>query len=128
MVSVPADARIRHGETTLQLSQILVGSRVHVRGVKSGTMVTAQEVRSTRQRRRGRRRKRERGRGDRHHRRQDRRLPGLTFSIGSTMFVTDAATLFREACSGLADGDRVEVKGARQANGTVMASRVHVED
>jgi hypothetical protein len=54
--------------------------------------------------------------------------PALTFSIGTTTFRTDAQTLFREACSALVNGDRVEVKGTRQANGTVLASRVHVED
>jgi hypothetical protein len=54
--------------------------------------------------------------------------PSLTFSIGTTMFTTDAQTLFGEACSALVNGDRVEVKGTRQANGTVLASRVHVED
>jgi len=54
--------------------------------------------------------------------------PTLTFSIGTTTFRTNAQTLFREACSALVNGDRVEVKGTREANGTVLASRVHVED
>ena len=54
--------------------------------------------------------------------------PTLTFSIGTTTFRTNAQTLFREACNALVNGNRVEVKGTREANGTVLASRVHVED
>jgi len=54
--------------------------------------------------------------------------PALTFSIGSMTFMTNAATLFRDPCTAVVNGAVVEVKGTRQANGTVLVTRVDLED
>jgi hypothetical protein len=51
--------------------------------------------------------------------------PSLTFTVTGQRFVTDAATKFRGvACTGLANGIRVEAKGQLQGDGTVRATRV----
>lgn len=54
--------------------------------------------------------------------------PSLTFTVDATAVFTDSRTVFKEAsCSSLANGRRVELKGVRQANGAVWASRIEVE-
>jgi hypothetical protein len=49
----------------------------------------------------------------------------LSFKVGSTTVRTNAATEFKDvSCASLKPGDSVEVKGARQSDASVMASRV----
>ncbi len=43
-VMVDANTTIRHGNTTLKLSDIKIGDRVHVKATKSGTTLTATEI------------------------------------------------------------------------------------
>ena len=51
--------------------------------------------------------------------------PSLTFMVSSTNVATNASTQFKDTpCAALANGDRVEAKGARQPSGTVLATRV----
>lgn len=52
--------------------------------------------------------------------------PALTFSIGTVNFQTSASTRFDDvSCSSLKNGDKVEVKGTRRADGSVVdAERV----
>src|SRR5262245_20682632 len=49
----------------------------------------------------------------------------LSFRVGSALVKTNASTQFKDAtCVSLKAGDSVEVKGARQADNSVLASRV----
>src|SRR5262249_60666304 len=49
----------------------------------------------------------------------------LSFRIGSTLVRTNASTQFKDtSCAALKAGDSVEVKGSRQADSAVLASRV----
>jgi len=49
----------------------------------------------------------------------------LSFTVGSTKVTTNASTRFQDvSCAALQAGDPVEVKGARQTDGSVLASRV----
>src|SRR5262249_52263860 len=49
----------------------------------------------------------------------------LSFRVGSTLVKTNSSTQFKDvACASLKAGDSVEVKGARQADNSVLASRV----
>jgi len=49
----------------------------------------------------------------------------LSFRVGSTLVRTNASTQFKDAaCASLKAGDPVEVKGARQADNSVLATRV----
>ncbi|HEY7287713.1 MAG TPA: DUF5666 domain-containing protein [Vicinamibacterales bacterium] len=53
----------------------------------------------------------------------------LTFKIGSTSVRTNASTKFDDtSCTALKAGDRVEVKGTRQADTSVLASKVEKDD
>jgi hypothetical protein len=49
----------------------------------------------------------------------------LSFSVNATMVRTSAATQFKDTtCGALAAGTSVEVKGTRQADASVLASRI----
>ena len=50
--------------------------------------------------------------------------PSMTFSVSGSTVSTSASTRFDDACSSLKNGDRVEVRGVRQTNNVVAASRV----
>jgi len=55
--------------------------------------------------------------------------PSLTFTIGRTSVRTNAATSFHDvSCAALVNGMAVEVKGQRQSDGTLLASRVEGHD
>jgi hypothetical protein len=55
--------------------------------------------------------------------------PSIQLTVSSTRIVTSAATGFdRDPCSRIAVGSVVEVRGIRQADGSVVATRVKDED
>ena len=76
-----------------------------------------------------------------HQRRSDRRIelkglvsglggacPDATFTVNGMSVVTNGATRYEDgACSAVQNGTRVEVKGTRQANGSVLASYVDID-
>lgn len=54
--------------------------------------------------------------------------PNVTMTVNGTSVTTNASTQFSgAACSALVMGAKVEVKGTRQPNGSILASRVKVE-
>lgn len=55
--------------------------------------------------------------------------PALTFTVQNTRVTTSSTTAFDDTtCARVANGMRVEVKGARQTDGSVVASRVEADD
>ncbi len=55
--------------------------------------------------------------------------PAVTFSVGGTTVVTDAATRFDDgSCGTLQNGTKVDVKGTQQPNGTVLAAKIDIDD
>jgi len=53
--------------------------------------------------------------------------PALSFTVGTTKVMTNSATIFEDvACGALANGNAVEVNGAFQQGGTLLASRVEL--
>ena len=51
--------------------------------------------------------------------------PTLSSTVGSTKFTTSSATKFEGAsCSAFKAGDRVELKGIKQADGSVAATKL----
>ena len=55
--------------------------------------------------------------------------PSISFSLSGTPVVTNSSTEFKDgSCSSLANGQRVEVKGTRQGDGSVLARRVEKDD
>jgi hypothetical protein len=129
-VSVPTTATIRHGGTALTFAQIHVNDRVEVKGMRSGTTVTASEVKVETDHPED---------GDDNDENEaneaevegsvtikSRACPVVTFKVGTaTTVTTNASTEFRNTtCATLANGDTVEVKGTKQTDGTVLAKRV----
>ena len=54
--------------------------------------------------------------------------PSLTFMVNTTKVTTNSATTFRDGiCADVKDGARVEVKGTRQADGSILATRVEIK-
>jgi hypothetical protein len=52
-----------------------------------------------------------------------------SFMVGTTSVMTNASTQFRDGtCASLAAGSRVEVKGTRQGDGSILAAEVEGED
>jgi hypothetical protein len=55
--------------------------------------------------------------------------PSLTFSLGSDVIVTSAATEFKTLpCGALSEGRFVEAEGTRQSDGRILARQVEAED
>jgi hypothetical protein len=54
--------------------------------------------------------------------------PVISFTARSTSVTTTSATRFDDGCSAVRDGRRVEVRGVRQTNGSIVATRVKIED
>jgi hypothetical protein len=127
-VQVPTTATIRHGGTELTFDNLHVNDRVHVKGSKSGSIVTASEVNVQ----------------------QGEDTPGgpgtietakgvisklggscpdLTFSVGGKKVVVNASTeyLAGSSCGALANGATVEVEGPSQGS-TLTALTVKIDD
>ena len=126
-ILVPAGTVIRHGGTPMKLTDIHVGDRVHVKGMKTATGVTATEIMV------------QTGNGPGPEAEQAEvkgsvaapktgTCPSIAFNVGAQKVSTNGSTEFRDStCAALAVGDQVEVKGTRQADGSILATRVEVE-
>jgi hypothetical protein len=127
-------ALIRHGNRTLTMADIHVGDHVQARGEMDGSTLVAVEIKVQ-----------DRG-GDNDGDDDDDdgdetelegmisglsstgTCPVVTFMIGSTKVTTSASTTFDDvSCANLANNARVEVDGIKQADGSVLATRVELE-
>jgi len=55
--------------------------------------------------------------------------PDLTFTVNGTTIVANASTIFEDgSCSTVQNGTRVEIKGTRQSNGSVLATKVDIDE
>ena len=55
--------------------------------------------------------------------------PAITFSVGATLVSTDASTTFTDGtCQQLANGGKAEVKGVKQPDGSIRATKIEVEN
>lgn len=55
--------------------------------------------------------------------------PARTFTVAGGSIATDASTIFEDGtCADLANGGRVEVKGVLRADGSLLATRVELDD
>lgn len=134
-VVVPPSALIRHGSTILPLGDLVVGDRVQVKGTRDGSTVTATEVKVERQG------QRDDDDDDDDNEGGSNRVevvgtvaglagtcPAISFTLGGVAVRADATTDYKDACSRVVAGVRVEVKGTRQADGRVLATRVELDD
>jgi len=137
LVSVPAGTPIRHGDTTIDFSALRVGDRVHVKGTTTASGVTASEVKvqnASSGPGDGNDQGDDDDHGDDDHGEAELKgalsalsgtCPSISFTVSKSPVTTSGSTQFKDgACSALKNGDKVEVKGIRQANNVVMASRV----
>jgi hypothetical protein len=54
--------------------------------------------------------------------------PSIRFTLGGTVVTTDGETRFRKGnCRDVRNNERVEVKGRRQADGSVRATEVELD-
>lgn len=132
-ITVTSSTKIVHGETTLKLSQISVGDRVHVQGTRSGTTITATKVEVQN----GAATPGEGNDGENGARVElsgtisgrTGSCPAITFMISSTKVVTSSKTEFGDtSCSALVNGSVVQVEGTKQTDGSVMASSVELKN
>ncbi len=155
LVNVPATATVRHGSRVLTLADIAVGNRVEVKGTAAGTTITATEVKvedvsghdddaddddddtpSTTP-------SPTPGPGPAPSASTEVELTGavsgltattacpvVTFTVQGTTIRTSAATTYRDGltCAALATTARVEVRGTRQTDNSVLANRIQRED
>jgi len=117
-VTVPEGTPITNGFRELELQDVIVGARVHVKGSRAGDTIAATSIMV-----------------------QQTGLervtltgvvsdlggacPAATFKLGSQVIAVNESTIFVQGtCSDLSSGDTVEVKGFRRTDGSVLATMV----
>jgi Domain of unknown function (DUF5666) len=53
--------------------------------------------------------------------------PSVAFTVGTTRVTTSSSTRFDDSCAQVVNTANVEVKGARQIDGSVLARRVEID-
>jgi hypothetical protein len=149
-VSVPGSASIAHGSRTLTFSDLVVGARVHVKGSKTGSTITATRIEV--QQSGGPGPGNGNGNGGNGNGTDDNgdnddnpgagqeveftgtvsslggTCPVLTFAAAGRSVTTTSSTNFRTECSAIHNGLKVEVEGTATGNGPVTATRIKSED
>jgi hypothetical protein len=121
------NAVIRHGARTLALSDIEVGDHVQALGTREGNTLVATEIKVE-----------DTGQDDDEDEDEvvgtvsglstTSTCPVITFMIGTSKVTTSASTVFDDVtCGTLANNMTVEVEGIRQADGSILATRVEAE-
>jgi Domain of unknown function (DUF5666) len=129
---------IRHGSKTVAFSDLKIGDHVQVRGTRDGSTVTASEIK-VEQAGQG-------GDADDDDDNEDNdqgaevegrvsnlgssSCPGITFMIGSTKVTADQNTTYGKgtSCSAIKNDLKVDLKGTKQNDGSVLASRISLDD
>ena len=126
-VKVVDSTTIRHGSKTLHFADLKVGDHVQVRGTKDGATITATEI------------KVETDADNDDDEDEAGELegavsalggtcPSITFTVQNTKVSTNNATAFADGtCSTVQNGTKVEVKGNKQNDGSVLATRVEID-
>jgi len=129
IIKVAPGAVIRHGNRSLTLDNIGVGDHLQARGTRTGDTLLAIEI------------KVQNTNGEDDDEGDDLEIegavagftgaascPAATFTIGTTTIKTSAATVFDDVtCATLADGALVEVHGTRQADNSILATKVELQ-
>ena len=151
MVTVNADTAIRHGYRTLMMADIQVGDKVQVKGMatitETETTFTATEIKVEDMDHEGDDAADDDDVDDVDDADADAKIegtisgltgtcPALTFNVVSgttttttTNVTTNDLTKFDDVlCTGLANDQIVEVKGTTQTDGSILATKVELED
>jgi Domain of unknown function (DUF5666)/CarboxypepD_reg-like domain len=117
-VMVPEGIPITNGNRALELQDVIVGARIHVKGSRAGDTITATSIMVQQT---GLERVTLTGAVSE----LGGACPEATFKFGSQVIAVNASTIFVQgACSDLAGGETVEVKGFRRTDGSVLATMV----
>ena len=129
---------IRHGSKTVPFSDLKVGDHVQVRGTRDGSTVTATEIKVE-----------QAGQGGDNEDDDDddngadvsgrvsgllnsnsNSCPAIAFMIGNTKVRADQNTTYgsNTSCSAIKNDLKVEVKGTKQNDGSVLARRISLDD
>jgi hypothetical protein len=144
-VMVPSTATIRHGDQTLTFSNLIAGARVHVKGSLTGSTLTATRVEVQQSGGPGPGNGNGNGGNNGNGSNDDNdgneveltgtvaglggNCPAITFTAGGRSVGTTSNTQFKLACSSIANGTKVEVKGTSPTpSGVVTATRVDKEN
>lgn len=143
-VTVPMGTPVHHGGTAVALSSLVAGERVHVKGTMTGpNAVTASDVEVQNEHANpgngnGNGNGDDDGHGGNNHGEVELKgaasgvtgtCPAVTFTVSSTTVTTNASTKFDGvACTALAAAGRLDVKGTKQSNGSVLATKVEKGD
>jgi len=119
---------IRHGNRTFQFTDLKVGDHVQAKGTRDGTTLTATEI------------KVENDNEDDDEDKNEAEVegvvsgstgtcPAVTFMVGSRKVTTNSSTSFRDGtcADATANGATVEVKGTKQSDGSILATRVELK-
>ena len=130
---------IRHGSKTVAFSDLKTGDHVQVRGTRDGNTVTATEIKV----------EQGGGQGDDNEDDNDNdhaadlegrvsglvnsnsnSCPAITFMIGTTKVTANQNTTYGKntSCSAIKNDLKVDVTGTKQNDGSVLASRISVDD
>jgi hypothetical protein len=121
---------IRHGNRTFQFSDLKVGDHVQAKGTRDGTTLTATEIKVENDN--------EDDDDDQNNNEAEVEgvvsgstgtCPAVTFMVGSKKVTTNSATSFKDgSCAdATANGATVDVKGTRQSDGSILATRVELQ-
>lgn len=121
-VVVPPGTEITDGFRMLAFTDLVVGARVHARGSKSGSTLTATEIKvqqSTLDRDEASGAATDLGGA----------CPDRTFRIGSLSVAVNESTIFvKGTCADIVDTVEVEVKGLKRPDGSLLATNLKFED
>jgi uncharacterized protein DUF5666/carboxypeptidase-like protein len=121
-VSVPGTASITDGFRGLDFTDLVVGARVHVKGSKSGSTITATRIEVQQS---------NLEKAEAHGSATDLggACPDLTFRIGSQAVAVNDSTIFvHGGCADVTNGTTVEVKGLRRPDGSILATNLKIDD
>lgn len=129
---------IRHGSKTVAFGDLKTGDHVQVRGTRDGNTVTASEIKVEQGGQGGDADDDDDNEDNDHEAEVAGRVsslgssscPSITFMIGSTKVTADQNTVYGKgtACSAVKNDLKVEVKGTKQNDGSVLASRISLDD
>ena len=135
LVQVPAGAEVKERGNPRTFANLAVGMRVHVEGSVSGSTITAREVEIEDRDDDGDDDDNDDGEDDDEDELKGAinaitgSCPTLTLTIGGRTVRTNSSTTFeRISCGSLEAGTFVEVEGRPQADGSLLADKVQLED
>jgi uncharacterized protein DUF5666 len=129
---------IRHGSKTVAFSDLKIGDHVQVRGTRDGSTVTASEIKVEQAGQGGDANDDDDNEDNDHGAEVQGRVsglgssscPGITFMIGSTKVTADQNTTYGKgtSCGAIKNDLQVDVKGTKQNDGSVLATRISLDD